>query len=67
MGPKGNSEWKACVSSDIFLMEKQRIQLDNHYSDAVLSCASWLYNILFISLCEKVGEVGNLHFLKTSG
>lgn len=39
MSPKGNSEWKTCVSSGTFLLEKQKLQLDNHYSDAILSCA----------------------------
>lgn len=63
MDPKGNSEWKACVSSGTFLMEKQRLQLDNHYSDAVLSCAPRLHHTLFLSLCEKVREVGNSHLL----
>lgn len=56
MDPKRNSEWKACVFSGAFLMEKQRLQLDNHYPDALLSCVPELHHILLVSLCEKVGD-----------
>lgn len=68
MDPKGGSEGKPCVSFEVSLVQKhRRLQLDKCCSNALLSCAWGMQHTLLVSLCEKVGEVGNVNFLKPSG